>query len=246
MRYNLFKIHGGKYYLSKWIISKFPEHNKYVECCLGAGNIFYNKPYVPSTLYETNPYIYAVHDQLHQIENAIQSIECSKETFQYWLTQPTDSGLKEYILRKMSRGGLKKDFSTSSRLRGGRPENINSWENSKDLTHYKTLMSKAQLIWGSFEQHEFTDDELIYVDPPYLHETRSTTKEYGDYEWTTKQHENLIDIAKNSPGMWFISGYDSKLYNQLGWYKYTKEVPNHAGQNKSKSKRVECLWTNTI
>ena len=48
-----FKIHGGKFYLSEWIISHFPENYQnyiYVEPYVGAGSIFINK--MPSTQME--------------------------------------------------------------------------------------------------------------------------------------------------------------------------------------------------
>ena len=250
MRHNLFKIHGGKYYLAKWIISHFPPHKHYVEGCLGAGSVFYNKTYVPSTLYESNFNIWCIHYYLKFIEKNIQSIGASPEEFEKWKEfQPTSNpeiGLREYILRKMSRVGDKTTFSQTKRLRGGRPEHVNSWENSKDkLPHFVNLAHKATVKWDTFYNHNFTPDTLVYVDPPYLHDTRTTTDEYGPHEWTENDHINLVDFAKHTPAMWFISSYPHEIYDGLGWKCHTKVMKNNSAQTKNKSERIECLWTNT-
>lgn len=246
MTKNLFRIHGGKYYLANWIIQKLPPHDKYVEGCLGAGTVFYNKPHVESTLYETDRGIYLIHSHLSYLAASIGHLECKREIFDEFKSKvpqnDQEEALREYILRKMSRVGQKKYFSESTRLRGGRPEHINSWENSKDLSHF--IGRKATIINGDFFQHKFQPDELIYVDPPYVHSTRSTRREYGPHEWDDKKHEELVSLAKSSPGMWFISGYPNEIYDGLGWTRHDKCMPNHASQSKQKSKRIESLWTN--
>lgn len=57
----------------------------------------------------------------------------------------------------------------------------------------------------------FTKDTLIYLDPPYLPETRSHRKLYH-HELLYDDHSNLLDIIKYLPCMVMISGYPSHLY----------------------------------
>lgn len=57
-----------------------------------------------------------------------------------------------------------------------------------------------------------TEDTYIYLDPPYLLETRKN-RQYYLWEMTREQHERLLQIALSLPCMVAISGYYSELYN---------------------------------
>lgn len=57
------------------------------------------------------------------------------------------------------------------------------------------------------------DRTMIYLDPPYLHETRSKTKIYK-HEMTDDQHMELLEIIKNLECMVMISGYYSDMYHK--------------------------------
>lgn len=78
------------------------------------------------------------------------------------------------------------------------------------------------------ERLTFHKTDLIYLDPPYLPETRSRKKLY-DYELTRKDHERLLGLIKNCPAMIQISGYKSTLYakalkswNQFSFWSMTR------------------------
>lgn len=60
---------------------------------------------------------------------------------------------------------------------------------------------------------------LIYLDPPYLLETRHG-RQYR-YEMDRKDHIALLETAKAHKGLVLISGYESDLYNDMlqGWYR---------------------------
>jgi hypothetical protein len=60
----------------------------------------------------------------------------------------------------------------------------------------------------------FTGNELIYCDPPYLRETRKKSGQLYKYEYTRKQHLELLDVIKSLPCMVMISGYESALYTE--------------------------------
>jgi hypothetical protein len=63
------------------------------------------------------------------------------------------------------------------------------------------------------ERHEFYNTDLIYLDPPYLPETRSRKKLYN-FELTRKDHERLLELIRHCPAMIQISGYKSTLYTK--------------------------------
>ncbi|HZX32367.1 MAG TPA: DNA adenine methylase [Rhodocyclaceae bacterium] len=80
---------------------------------------------------------------------------------------------------------------------------------------------------------------LIYSDPPYLHETRTSNKRYR-CEYTTEDHIELLETLKGVPAFVILSGYPSKLYDDLlpGWRTYEFQVMTRGGV------RTEKLWMN--
>jgi len=86
---------------------------------------------------------------------------------------------------------------------------------------------------------------LFYLDPPYLHETRSATEVYA-HEMTPSDHERLLTALLSCQGKVMLSGYPSPLYDNIlrGWTRHTKDVANHSAGGKSKDRKTECLWCN--
>ncbi len=87
----------------------------------------------------------------------------------------------------------------------------------------------------------------FYLDPPYLHETRSSAGEY-EYEMTVDDHHKLLWRLTEISGSFLISGYQSELYNDweetYGFERHHFEIANNASSKKIKDVKTECLWTN--
>ncbi|QYM96168.1 DNA adenine methylase [Dickeya ananatis] len=80
---------------------------------------------------------------------------------------------------------------------------------------------------------------LIYADPPYLPETRTSNARYR-CEYTVGQHRELIAVLRSVPASVMISGYPSALYDELlgDWRSITFQVMTRGGP------RTEQLWMN--
>jgi DNA adenine methylase len=258
-----FKIHGGKYYLCQWIISYFPagyENMTYLEPFGGAGSVLLNKRRSIREIYNdihnptANVFLSLVHEpdemvqKIHKIEYSEKFFHEAMETeFNYGTVS---SALAELVLRRMSRGGMKKHFSWSTRTRGGRPGDVNAWETFKsqlplicDRLQKVEVFSKdaMSLIENNLEDKML----LLYLDPPYALGSRTAKKVY-DYEMEDEDHRRLAILAQKVVGRVLISGYDCPLYKKLysGWRCVTKEMPNNSGQGNRKQRRLECLWVN--
>src|SRR5690242_13527849 len=85
---------------------------------------------------------------------------------------------------------------------------------------------------------------LFYLDPPYLHSTRSTTGEY-QHEVTDAQHEELLTTLQTIKGRFLLSGYRSKLYDTYARRNdrrlHAFRLPNHAAGGKAKKRMTECV-----
>lgn len=85
----------------------------------------------------------------------------------------------------------------------------------------------------------FNGDELVYVDPPYLHSTRRRSKIYR-HEYTDKDHQELLKVLLSLPCNVMISGYENPLYTELlnNWRCVQFNAKTHTGI------REESVWMN--
>ena len=81
---------------------------------------------------------------------------------------------------------------------------------------------------------------LFYVDPPYLPATRSSGRYRCDL--TPADHRALLEQLKTVQGMVVLSGYPSRLYDELlpDW----QRIDRPARAANSARRRTECLWLN--
>jgi DNA adenine methylase len=92
---------------------------------------------------------------------------------------------------------------------------------------------------GFLAQYEFGGRELVYCDPPYLKETRSSGRRYR-FDYEEQGHVELLTLLRHLPCQVMLSGYPSRLYDELleGWQSVELQVMNQAGV------RTEKLWFN--
>jgi DNA adenine methylase len=168
-------------------------------------------------------------------------------------TNRVERAVQFFILARQSRQGLMRDFATLSRnrTRSRINEQVSAWLNvieglpdvHQRLRNVVILNQDAcDVIRKQDGQHT-----LFYCDPPYLHETRSTTGEYA-FEMTEAQHVQLLDVLAGIQGKFMLSGYPSDLYQdrqrQHGWNCHICLIDNKAAAGKVKEKKEECLWCN--
>lgn len=87
--------------------------------------------------------------------------------------------------------------------------------------------------------YEYGGSELIYCDPPYLHETRKSTRKYR-FDYTQQDHIELLELLRRLPCHIILSGYPSSLYdaNLSEWNSIELQSMSNGGA------RTEKLWYN--
>ncbi|NIQ15601.1 MAG: hypothetical protein GTO02_14750 [Candidatus Dadabacteria bacterium] len=257
-----FKCHGGKSYLAKWIIGHLPgnyQEMTYLEPFCGGANVLLNKqPSKEEVISDLDEDIIillrVIRDQFPQFIKKLKSIKYKESTFQAALKRkdfPTEMhrAINEFVLRRMSRGGLKKAFAWSNRKRGGQPGEINAWKTMIDLLPNisKRLQNVIILNEAAISLIKlFNEPNVVcYCDPPYLHETRESIDAYT-HEMLVDDHIALAEVLNNFKGKILISGYPSRLYNKLykNWRCEKRKIANHASQKKTKPIKMELLWCN--
>lgn len=264
----LIKIFGGSNYKYKWIIQNFPfeyERLNYLEPFVGSGVVFLNKKISPQeTINDLDPRIcsmwYATVNRFEEFYSLLSKIEYKEETFnkaKLFTEQCNDPfnfdlAINSYIVFRMSRCGLCKDFAIGERQRGGKPGDINAFENSlKNLINIKNRTSGVVLLNCDFVKESYWEsyldnpNYLIHIDPPFLPSTRVAKKAYR-FEMTVEDHKKMLKKLINAKAKISLLSYESPLYDEYlnGWRKEFKITANHSGQNKKKAKRVDCLYLN--
>ena len=249
------KYHGGKYYLKHKIRCLLPPHELYVEPFLGGGAVL-QEHHGRRVGADVDKELIALWSMLRDNPDFIPTVKTIPYTLEAWDTWTSsekffgselERAIHKLISLRFSRGGLGTAFAWSERLRGGQPGDVNAWENfKKALPKIRSRIINAmfrcydyQETFGLFDSPE----TCFYCDPPYYPSTRTAPLTYL-HEMTKEQHEVFLEKALALRGKVVISGYSCTLYETIlsGWNRYTFDMPNNAGQDEMKSRRLEVVW----
>lgn len=260
------KYHGGKYYLCRWILSNFIEHNTYVEPYGGAASVLLNKKPCKVEVYNDIEYsvfnlMRVIRDKLDDLIGIGQKIDYTKENYlhhrevylsdQFQNLDCIQQAIITLVVRRMSRGGLCGTFSRSDRiLKNGVNAEVNAWR-----TTFKDVLPRVSrrlqnVLLSNVDAVEVVEEfdgpeTLHYLDPPYLKKTRVFQQAYLN-EMTDQQHLRLSKVANLFRGKALLSGYPSQDYADMyhDWSVLTHQIPNHSSHERTKELKSECLWRN--
>lgn len=272
------KYFGGKSFLCKKIIKQIEYRPTFVEGFTATGivSLSLDEVFDRHICVEKNPHIVNFWKVLRvypsRMYNFLLHTDYSEENFEtakkYMrdhdgeIAEPFFHAVMYLITNRMSRSADMTTFGWSDRLRRGMPEYISAYKTMiESLPAIARRISKIDFVKDDYM--EFMVDERLnensdlvqYLDPPYVHSTRTDSRPYGAYEMKSLaadcvegelSHEALVRFLKTGvAGLSYLSGYHSEEYSQwLKGYEYTEwTVANSASQSKTKKPRmVETLW----
>lgn len=270
------KWHGGKHYLAPKIIALMPEHTRYLEAFAGGLSVLLQKPcegvaeWVNDLNGSLTNFWRVLQNQLSFDAFArlmaatplseVEFADAKKGTFSGIATFDSEIELTDverafcfFVQMRQSRQGLGRDYCTPTRrTRRGMNEQVSAWLTAVDgLPDVHQRLRRVE-VWNrpAIEAIKKLDgpDLLVYADPPYLHETRSSTGEYGDFEMKPFDHLDLLGCLAGMQGKFMLSGYHSYGYDQFakqeGWRCVEFDLPNNASSKATKERKVECVWMN--
>lgn len=251
---SIIRWHGAKWRIAPWVLSHFPPHKVYVEPFGGSAAVLLQKERALTEVYN---------DLDGEIVNMFQVIRRNPEKLAAQLAMTPYArdeydGLYEevaddierarrFIARSFmgmfSKGALEKsgfDARTNADGYTGRlrafvevPEHIMAVAGR--FSHVLIENKDASAICARYDR----PDALIYLDPPYVPETRSG--KYYRHEMSDDDHSKLLDLLIETEAMVVISGYQSELYrHKLGSW-HSVEI---AAYTDGASQRTEVLWMN--
>jgi DNA adenine methylase len=266
--------HNGK--LAKWILSliQLPSNACYVEPYFGGGSVLlHNQHYdgiaevVSDKSKSLVTFWRVLREQLPALQQRLTLTPFAEDSLEQALDLidlmaaadvPLDLGQQVevaaslFVAVRQSRQALMKDFATqSTRLRGGMGESVSAYLSAIEglgpvaqrLRRVTILNSDALEVIRKYD----SPTTVFYLDPPYLHETRSDRDSYA-HEMTAEQHEALLTRLQTIEGSFYLSGYASSMYEYYarrnGWKAHIMSVPLHSSSSSTKATKLEHLWTN--
>lgn len=258
---------GGKYgTIGKFISELLPEHKYYIEPCGGmAGVLFHKKPSLVEVYNDIDGRIVNLFRVLRDKKKLKKLLELLRLTpysrdeyvnsckvLKDWISlDEIDLAYHSYIALSMAiqpsfrwngfrQGGLNYETSVARSFKK-RVELLNSTaERLKDVIIENLPANKLMLKFNRA-------DVLVYLDPPYVHSTRFTVKDYG-HEMDDLDHLQMISVVKNLKSKVLISGYDNELYNnELKDFERLEICSSSsiaASNGINCSSRKEVLWAN--
>ena len=260
------KWHGGKYYLATKIVELMPPHQQYVEPFFGGGSVLLakNAADVGEVINDLNGHLTnfwrVLQDEtlFAQFSRVIQAVPFSEQEWRdaharlEELTEPVPRAVAFYVECRQSFSGRRTGFAavTRNRLRQGMNEQAAAWMTAVEglpaiharLRRVTILNRDALKVIRQFD----APHTLFYLDPPYLHATRSTLYEYGEQEMSGQQHVELLQLLLTLKGKVMLSGYPSQLYDRTlaGWEIVDFDLPNNSSFGPNKDRMTERIWCN--
>lgn len=252
---------GSKWRIADWIISHFPEGYEkmvYLEPFAGSGAVFYNKrPGAVETINDLDGDIVnlfrVLRDNPKELKRLLTLTPYSREEYDRSF-EPCEDPLeraRRYMVRTTQAIGAKMDGKCGWRNHkqmkiggtackwAGITDTIDAATKRLrgDTTHLVQIESIDAL--RLIERYN-NSDVLMYLDPPYVLDSRRSGKLYR-HEMSDDDHRRLLELICRSKARIILSGYRCDMYDNAlcEWHKDTIE-----SQTTSTEKATETLWQN--
>lgn len=259
---------GGKWRLAPWIISHFPAHRLYVEPFGGAASVLLRKPRSMGECYNdldgevVNLFrVLRDMDSATELRRRISLTPFSREEYDAAFLQAEEPVERARRLVVRSYMGHGSSSALSKKSTGFRASLVNrggalpagEWPTLPGALSAVTDRLQGVLIENRpalqvIDRYD-EPDALIYLDPPYVTDTRSQKRRGGQpfhayaHELTDEQHAELLDRIVSCRAAVILSGYPSETYDQRlsAWER--REIGTHAD---GALDRTEVIWINPL
>lgn len=259
---SILKYPGSKWRIADWIISQFPEHHSYLEPFFGSGAVLFNKPF--SNIETVNDLDHNVvnlfkcirenPEKLSRIVEATPYSRCEYDSM-YYAEEPNCEYEKarQFLVKCWQGHGYR-----VNKYKVGWKNDVQGREKAYAMKHWNDLPDRVLLAAERLKQVQIESmpavelikrfkfsNVLIYADPPYLANTRTShvKQQYSNEMLSEEEHIELLEVLLQHPGPVVISGYESELYKEMlenrGWTKKSIRSNDQSGAS-----RQEVIWLN--
>ena len=227
----------------------------FIEGCGGGASLLFAKEPVGREVYnDINQNVYAFfltlasHACFQSLKSFLDITPYSRQLhnkFREQLADPSlsylDRAARFFYVNRTSFNG-NGGFSRNLHTRRGMLKSVSDYLSTVDnLEQFHQRISRVlieQLDVLDLVKRYNREDAFLYLDPPYIHETRKSNKGYDD-EMTTDHHHQLAQALCGFSGKVMLSGYRHPAYEPLAPWRqieFTSKSAHSQGQ--------EILWLN--
>jgi len=263
--------YGSKHYLRHRIIPLFPRHRVFVDVFGGGASVLLGKPPSPIEVYNDRD------SRAHNFFRVLADPDLRLGLAQKTGLTPYSRRLLEKCIALSETGSIGDPMEAAWAFLVCCNQAWNGvGERSSDFSYSKTKSSRGMsdktsawralpqviaeagdrlqqaiienLPWDQVIARYDSDDTLLYLDPPYLPETRKRKQAYA-HEMSYGNHVRLLGAVREVNANVALSGYANDLYDELlwDWTRIELETCARAGARTAGGKRprrTEVLWLN--
>lgn len=230
---------GGKYRQAEWINSYIPTKlNKYIEVFGGAFWVYLKSDFkVNDVVYnDVNPFmanIFACCTQYNKFLDYITKYEAQDNNlFLNFRDEVVDRfksndieipdfdlGAKYVYIATQTFSGIINEKAKMVDLRGKYKSKYYSFINRLKDKEIQKKLDKVRVFNLSYDELLAKEDDgnsFIYVDPPYY----GTEDLYGFHSFGKENHQNLVEMLKNTNSKWILSYYEFPQLRE--WFPQTE------------------------
>ena len=260
---SVLKYPGSKWNIADQLVELIPSHHSYLEPFFGSGTVFFKK--IPSNIEMINDrdsdvtnLFRCIQEDSEHLAKLVMTTPFSREVYensyqednlaQMAMDDPYYKALLFLIRCWQGYGyrtvghkvGWKRDVY-------GREKMYSLWDWYQLPERIIEVAERLRMVQienrpalDLIEQYNHSN-VFMYLDPPYVFNTRNGKRKQYKYEMSDPDHEDLLTKVLVSKAKIMISGYESDLYNKYleGWKKMYFTSCAERG-----SSRQEVVWMN--
>ena len=237
------KWYGGKTIHLPWLLPLLPAAPVFVDAFGGSGAVILNRPAASrrEVYNDLDDRIVAIYRALQTEPAALRAAIRLTPWHRSELARalrPPDAPLatvefarRAFVALREIRQGLTKatprQFSYDRRVKTAYPQMVELADRLEMIVPRLRQITIRHEDALAVLQEEDGPDTLHYVDPPYLHDTRTGGEGYR-FEYSDAQHAALVDLLRSLTGRVALSGYRSPAYDQAfadgRWHRYDAPI----------------------
>ena len=262
--YSPLKWYGGKFYIVNEILKYIPKHQCYVEPFFGSGQVFFKKPKaMVEVINDIDLNVYSffkvlANDSLfNEFIKKVYLLYAHRKIFEEQKrimendnANIVDKAVAFFYIVYLGFNAKVYCNSYATGTERNKAMNLNSAKRRLFFAHERLRDVFVECKdWKEIVKQYDSNDTFIYMDPPYLQDTRKTFNDYL-HEMSNEQHQELVDILLTLKSKVMLSGYANPIYEKLeqqGWIRIDIDTycwATNAKQTRFKDKRIESLWIN--